>query len=172
MPSLRTQPLRFQPSRLPPACRQQGMALIVSLIFLLLLSLLAVSSVQDATLQERMVANQRDHAMAFQAAEAALIAAEASADSGKHINEDEDEDEDENNKWDGSYGSLDKVTVSKSRFSKSPGFYIWHPGGLAGQASEGDDNNNPHPIYQINAVGYGGSPNSRVVLQSWYIPDN
>ena len=163
MPSLRTQPLRFQSTRLPPARRQQGMALIVSLIFLLLLSVLAVSSVQDATLQERMVSNQRDHAMAFQAAEAALKAAEESADSGKYI---------DGNKWDGDDKKLVTVSVNQSRLSGKPGFYIWHPAGLAGQAGEGDDDNNPTPIYQINAVGYGGSPNSRVVLQSWYIPDN
>ncbi|WP_205742753.1 pilus assembly PilX family protein [Onishia niordana] len=139
------------------------MALIVSLIFLLLLSLLAVSSVQDATLQERMVSNQRDHAMAFQAAEAALKAAEEKANSGEDIQE---------TQWDEDDGSLETISVNDSRLSRSPRYHIWHPPGLAGQAGEGDDGNNSHPIYQINAVGYGGSPNSRVVIQSWYIPDN
>ncbi|WP_175491680.1 pilus assembly PilX family protein [Onishia taeanensis] len=137
------------------------MALIVSLFFLLLLSLLAVSSVQDATLQERMVANQRDHAMAFQAAEAALKAAEEQASKGNNIKD---------TQWNGNDSSLTKTSLNAKRLSSSPRYYIWHPSGLAGQAGEGDDNNNPYPIYQINAVGYGGSPNSRVVLQSWYIP--
>ena len=163
MPLGRANSPRLQPTRLPPACRQQGMALIVSLFFLLLLSLLAVSSVQDATLQERMVANQRDHAMAFQAAEAALKAAEEQADSDNGI---------KNTQWNGSDKSLTTTSVNASGVSSNPGYYIWHPTGLAGQAGEGDDNNNPYPIYQISAVGYGGSPNSRVVLQSWYIPDN
>ena len=161
MPSLRAKPLCPQSPPRSPACRQQGMALIVSLFFLLLLSLLAVSSVQDATLQERMVANQRDHAMAFQAAEAALKAAEEQASKGNNIKD---------TRWNGSDASLTTTSLNKSRLNRSPRYHIWHPDGLAGQAGEGDDNNNPYPIYQINAVGYGGSPNSRVVLQSWYIP--
>lgn len=157
------QQLRLQPLSLQLPCRQQGMALIVSLIFLLLLSLLAVSSVQDATLQERMVANQRDHAMAFQAAEAALQTAEEQANRGNNITD---------TQWNGADAALTTTSVNDPRLSRSPRYHIWHPGGLAGQAGEGDDDNNPYPIYQINAVGYGGSPNSRVVLQSWYIPDN
>ncbi|TWI54331.1 type IV pilus assembly protein PilX [Pseudomonas duriflava] len=59
-------------------CRQeqQGSALIISLVFLLLLTMIGVTSIQDSTLQERMAGNERDRNLAFQAAEAALRAGE------------------------------------------------------------------------------------------------
>lgn len=52
------------------------MALMVSLIFLVLLTLLAVSAMHGTILQERMAGNTRDRMLAFQAAEAALRTAE------------------------------------------------------------------------------------------------
>jgi len=51
---------------------QNGAALFVSLIMLLLITLLAVSSMQSSIVQEKMTANQYDSQIAFQAAEAAL----------------------------------------------------------------------------------------------------
>jgi len=55
---------------------QIGSALIISLVFLLLLTMIGVASIQDSTLQERMAGNERDRNLAFQAAEAALRAGE------------------------------------------------------------------------------------------------
>ncbi|MBZ9558946.1 MULTISPECIES: pilus assembly protein [unclassified Modicisalibacter] len=140
---------------------QQGIVLIVSLIFLLILSLLGLSSIQSATLQENMVGNQRDHDMAFQAAEAALRWAEGQAKKGNGIHDEA---------W--APGSkVNTYALGDSRLSSNPQYHIWHPSGLEGQAGEGDDDTNPKPIYQITAIGYGGSPNSQVILQSWYVPD-
>ena len=56
--------------------RQSGAALVVSLIFLLLMTLLSTSSMRSATMQERMAGNTRDYNLGFQAAEAALREAE------------------------------------------------------------------------------------------------
>ncbi|CAA0114932.1 pilus assembly PilX family protein [Zhongshania aliphaticivorans] len=56
---------------------QRGAALIVSLIFLLILTIVSAASMQSATLQERMAGNAKDINLAFQAAEAALREAEA-----------------------------------------------------------------------------------------------
>ena len=53
------------------------MALMVSLIFLVLLTLLAVSAMHGTILQERMAGNTRDRMLAFQAAETALRAGDA-----------------------------------------------------------------------------------------------
>lgn len=61
---------------LPISYKQSGMALMVSLIFLVLLTLLAVSAMHGTILQERMAGNTRDRMLAFQAAEAALRVAE------------------------------------------------------------------------------------------------
>ncbi len=52
--------------------RQCGVVLIVSLVFLLLLSLLAVSSMQNATLQEKMAGSQKLRSESFQNAESLL----------------------------------------------------------------------------------------------------
>lgn len=51
---------------------QRGATLIVALILLLLMSLLAASSLRGTLLQERMSSNTYDHDLAFQSAEAGL----------------------------------------------------------------------------------------------------
>lgn len=51
---------------------QRGAALLVALVMLLVVTIVALSSMQSSLLQERMSANIRDHQLAFQAAEAAL----------------------------------------------------------------------------------------------------
>ncbi|KAA0985604.1 pilus assembly protein PilX [Pseudomonas sp. ANT_J12] len=52
--------------------RQQGMALLVSLVFLLLLTVIGISSMQNATLQEKMAGSVTLRNQSFQLAEAAL----------------------------------------------------------------------------------------------------
>ncbi|UVL83202.1 pilus assembly protein PilX [Pseudomonas sp. B21-028] len=52
--------------------RQHGMALLVSLVFLLLLTLIGLSSMQSATLQEKMTSSVMLRNQSFQMAEAAL----------------------------------------------------------------------------------------------------
>ncbi|WP_419736956.1 pilus assembly PilX family protein [Pseudomonas sp. COR18] len=55
-------------------CRRQqgGMALLVSLVFLLLLTLIGISSMQSATLQEKMAGSVTLRNTSFQTAEAVL----------------------------------------------------------------------------------------------------
>lgn len=57
--------------------RQAGVALITGLIFLVMLTLIAVTAMQSTTLEERMAGNSRSRDAAFQGAEAAVRAAEA-----------------------------------------------------------------------------------------------
>ena len=54
------------------ARRQTGAVLIVSLLFLVILTILGVTAMSGTTLEHRMAGNTRDHAIALQAAEAAL----------------------------------------------------------------------------------------------------
>ncbi|HRF88068.1 MAG TPA: pilus assembly protein [Pseudomonadales bacterium] len=61
--------------------QQQGAALVVGLIMLLLLTLIGVAGMRDTLLQQKMVANAKDREVALQAAEAALLAAENSISS-------------------------------------------------------------------------------------------
>ncbi|MBV5309219.1 pilus assembly PilX family protein [Chromatium okenii] len=56
--------------------RQSGMVLVTGLIFLLLMTVLGMTSVQTTTLNERMASNLNDRNVAFQAAEVALRRAE------------------------------------------------------------------------------------------------
>ncbi len=57
--------------------RQNGAVLVVALIFLLILTILGVSSMRSTVLEEKMAGNMRDQSLAFQAAEAALRDGEA-----------------------------------------------------------------------------------------------
>jgi len=52
--------------------QQSGAALVVSLIFLVLLMMLGIASMQATTMSERMAGNARDRNLAFQAGEAGL----------------------------------------------------------------------------------------------------
>lgn len=56
--------------------RQRGAVLITGLIFLVVLTLLAVAGMRTTILEEKMAGNARDADIAFQAAEAALKAGE------------------------------------------------------------------------------------------------
>ena len=56
--------------------RQRGVALFISLVLLLLMTIIGVSAVQTTSLEERMARNSHDNVLAFQAAEVALRAAE------------------------------------------------------------------------------------------------
>src|SRR5690606_35890413 len=57
---------------------QRGAALFVSLMLLLVLTILAISSMQGTVLQEQMVSAQRDGQIAFEGAEHAMREAELS----------------------------------------------------------------------------------------------
>lgn len=59
-----------QPKR--PRQAQNGSVLIVSLLFLLVLTLIGITSMQGTSLEEKMAGNTRGGTLAFQAAEAAL----------------------------------------------------------------------------------------------------
>jgi len=56
---------------------QSGVALIIGLIVLLLLTIIMISALKVTALEERMASNSQNHNVAFQAAESALREAEA-----------------------------------------------------------------------------------------------
>jgi type IV pilus assembly protein PilX len=59
----------------PP--HQQGVALIMAMVFLMILTIIGVTVMSTTSLQEKMAGNVQDKHSAFQAAESALRAAEA-----------------------------------------------------------------------------------------------
>jgi type IV pilus assembly protein PilX len=64
--------------RVRAARHQDGAALMVSLILLLVMTMIGVTAVSTTTLEEKMAGNLRDRSLAFQAAEAGLRDAETS----------------------------------------------------------------------------------------------
>ena len=67
--------------RLPPSTRlrrrQQGVALIVALILLVVITVIGLAAIRTSTLQEKMAGNTFDRAQAFQVAEATMQLASA-----------------------------------------------------------------------------------------------
>lgn len=57
--------------------RQQGVALVVALILLVVMTLLGLGAMRSVTLEEKMASNTFDRSLSFQATEAALREAEA-----------------------------------------------------------------------------------------------
>jgi Tfp pilus assembly protein PilX len=64
-------------SNISLARSQQGMALFMSLVMLLIITVLGLSSVQTTILQERMARNFRDVNLAFQSTESAIKVAKS-----------------------------------------------------------------------------------------------
>jgi type IV pilus assembly protein PilX len=64
-------------SRLKARQGENGSALVIGIVFLLVLTILGLVGMQGSILQERMTGNTRDRETAFRAAEAALREAEA-----------------------------------------------------------------------------------------------
>lgn len=60
------------PSVMPRPTRQRGMALFIALVFLLILTLLGLTSSNVGLMQERMAGNVTEYNVAFQRAEAVL----------------------------------------------------------------------------------------------------
>jgi type IV pilus assembly protein PilX len=72
---------QLQARRSPPQ-RQRGAILVVVLMFLVLLTIISVSSISGVTLEEKMAGNLREQNTAFQAAESALRDAEIDLETG------------------------------------------------------------------------------------------
>lgn len=69
-----------------PMNHQRGTILIIAMVMLLLLTIIGLSSMRGASLQESMAGNIRDSSLALQAAEAALRKGEGDVD-GKPLDE-------------------------------------------------------------------------------------
>lgn len=61
----------------PSAARQKGVVLILALLFALAILILGGSAVRTVLMAEKMGGNMRNQSLSFQAAEAAILAAEA-----------------------------------------------------------------------------------------------
>jgi type IV pilus assembly protein PilX len=64
---------------------QQGVALLMAMLFLVIITLIGIASMTGTTLEERMARNYRETNIAFQAAEAALRDAETDMTGGAGV---------------------------------------------------------------------------------------
>lgn len=135
----------------PSFSSQQGMALAISLIFLAIITLLSLSSMQDAIMQNRMAANQRDNIVALQAAEAALRDGENQLASGGAVS----------NNWTTHNVDIDQL-------SRSPRYRIQRLTQL-GSRSTNSGNELLETLYRIEAQGFGTAQETSVTLESLYV---
>ena len=175
--------------RLPSTIdHQRGVALFISLVLLLILTIIGVSAVQTTTLETRMARNEHDILLAFQAAESALRDAEeflegvvtianftdAGADGLWTIAELGDPDRWEDpNVWTGGTSVASPTEVGV--VAEQPRYMIEHVASVlreenafqlsdpyAGTAADRIE------VFRITARGIGGTANAQVLLQSTY----
>lgn len=169
--------------------RQTGAALFVSLALLLALSIIGVSAVRSAILQERMTRNAWDGLLAFQAAEAALLEGE------RHLLEHVRSTEPFTDA--GSAGLWTAAPPGEAERWALPGVWDAHGGrslslaqaldGVARQPrfilewlATARPPEQPHllqestaggervEIFRVTALGFGASPSTRAMLQSTF----
>jgi type IV pilus assembly protein PilX len=168
--------------------KQTGVALFISLVMLLVLTIIGVSAVQTTSLEERMARNSRDRLMAFQAAESALRDAEAFLETVVTTASFTDVGTTglwtiapfsttarwmQPNIWTGG-GSVVAANAVQG-VATAPRFLIEHAATLVREenAYQIDDpytgsTSDRIEIFRITARGVGGTQNARVLLQSTY----
>jgi len=65
---------------------QRGIALVMALVFLMLLTMLGITALNMTSLEEKMAGNTKDRDLAFQATESALLAGENTVGSAIMVN--------------------------------------------------------------------------------------
>lgn len=174
-----------RPGARPNSPRQHGVALIISLLFLLVIVLLGVASIRTTTLEERMAGNAGDYNIAFQAAESALRDAEEFIETqpdlqlfdntGGLLSIDQNEPTQVFSAvhWTAANSKAYSDTIEyvattpryriKIRLANEPESNTLNINGY-GQSSPGPTS----AIFRITARGTGATNNSQLVLQSHY----
>jgi len=171
---------------------QSGAVLFVGLMMLLIMSLIAVTSMQSSTLEQRMAGNSRDSLVALQSAEAALKAGEKFLDTaaltvsltdfdtnGADALYDNSDDELWKTISNSASGWADTNSQRYTDFNPSnvnsePRYIIQHiaetqvaPKLLVENYGEGQADETIQ-LFRVTARGTGGSNNTEVFLQSLY----
>lgn len=137
---------------------QRGSTLIVALVMLLLISLIAVGSMQDTILQERMTSNTEDRMIAFEGAEAALREGEGDLADGAwgddRINPLDD--------W-STLSDINSIPVVDNRAAGQPQYHLGP--GRCPQLAEGGC---AVEMFDVSARGVGGRAGTTVILRSTF----
>jgi type IV pilus assembly protein PilX len=167
----------------------RGVALFVSLVLLLILTIIGVSAVQTTSLETRMARNEHDLLLGFQAAESALRDAEAFLETV--VSTAAFSDTGNNGLWTmpplgeperwrtaaiwTGTGSVEAPTPVGEVVAASPRYFIEHIAAVIREenAYQIDDpyaysSSDRVDIFRITALGTGGSGRSQVMLQTTY----
>jgi len=168
--------------------RQQGAVMVTLLILTTILSMLVVSQMNIVLLDEKVIANQKDRGLAFQAAESAVREAEEwvvtqvaepepTTDGGTNVwITDAPGDDDQwwlkgDNDWwksNGVQAMSDKEMPNISDANK-PRYVIEHFAYVQDTLVVGQKRDElGRDFYRITARGFGGTDTARVTLQSTY----
>jgi type IV pilus assembly protein PilX len=176
------------------ARRARGVALFISLVLLLVLTIIGVSSVQTSSLETRMARNEHDTLLAFQAAESALRDAEtwlqnnvdsvddtdAFTDGGVNglwrVADDPGQDDrwHEADVWAGNSSVVAPTDLDEVELADTPRYLIEHLGDVSRTENPYQIRTDyPDPVdriamFRITSRGVGGSVNAQVLLQSTF----
>ena len=165
--------------------RNQGVALVIGLIMLTMVTLLAVTSMQSTTLQELMSSNLKDQMTAFEAAETAIHAAEEFLDSDQFNLGAFDNDFSDGLvkfSYDDIWSQIDWATDSEQvadipGVTTAPRYVIQYIGPVTTELNQLNIENaygqeaatdTLVEMFKITARGTGGSDNTVVVLETMY----
>ena len=149
--------------------KQRGVALMIALVVLLVLSMIGISGMQGTILEERMAGNMYDRNLAFQAAEAALRAGEANALAGVNIDFDvEGAVAPAELQYDANWpGTAISYAIALAGLDTAPEYIIERQHALPPLEA---DQPLLAPLMLVSARGSGRNDNSVVVVQSIFKP--
>lgn len=165
---------------IPSFRRQRGVVLVLSLLVLLMLTLLALFSMRQAALQERLAGNSRNLDLAFQAAEAALRGGEKQIEDNPgtdpvatkgwyHFALEPSPAWTDPAAWDAKANTHITHPVVEG-VAQAPGFAIEQipPVPDPGGDLEAGGVRPPSGVFRVSAIGYGGNGAARVILQTTF----
>lgn len=162
---------------------QHGIALLMSLVILLVLSLLALSGMQGSLMQERMASAQRDGVMALEVAETALFEVEGKLDalsdlSGFGVDAGFHNIDDEPDVFDESTWTTDESVTASAVDGITPRYFVEYMGTVVldedaklprDQGEYGDSGDVEMEYVRIVVMAQGPSGQSRRLLESYYL---
>lgn len=172
-----------------PHSDQRGVVLVISLLFLVVMTMIGVTAMSTASLQEKMAGNMRDKTLSFEAAEAALRDAEINVltianipdlgDALYVLTDSTGEQRFEVNDWDATDWTSDANTVEYSVPDLLPGlaapsrFYIEELPPVKDTDSLVVGTQVPEfkTYHRITARGVGQTSSAVSILQSTYLRD-
>lgn len=162
---------------------QRGMVLVVTLVLMLIITIVATSSMRVTTLQERIAGNTRDAVTAFQAAEAAVRKAEDilegasvgafNGSNGRYeiCSSSDTRTACQKPAWsDRTSSGWVAISDSIAHVAKQPEFIIEQYTAITDPTAslDADTPQDTYEFYRVTARGYGVSDKSITVLQSTY----